>query len=104
MVVIRTGDAPPETRKGRVRLALRDPFIEQLLSGLDDGVDIDGARAFGKRVWSERNRWSIKRRAALPPGRIARADADRALARAIAALPRAETPNSLAAYRRDGGK
>lgn len=62
MVLVRTGEAPPDARKGRVRLTARDPFIENLLAGGDfDGVNLEAIRAFGKALWRSRNEWSIRR-------------------------------------------
>ena len=58
-----TGNAPPEKRKARPVLTGRDPSIEKLLAGLDfDGTDLHDLRQIGKRLWSERNQWDLRRR------------------------------------------
>jgi hypothetical protein len=68
---------------------VRDPFVENLLAGINiDGVNLDALRVFGKALVRQRNRWDVSRRGSglFHSGRIARHDADAALRRALASV------------------
>lgn len=64
MVLVRTGDAPPNARRDRKRLlSARSPHVEKLLDGLQlDGANLDDLRAFIKAIWRDRNDWDVTRR------------------------------------------
>jgi hypothetical protein len=58
------GVSPPEKRKGRAQLTVRDPHVEKLLAGLQfDGQDIAQLRRIGKVLWRWRNEWSVQKHA-----------------------------------------
>ena len=84
------GDSTPDSERGRVRLTVRDPDIEKLLSGLAiEGNEIEQVRIFGKALWAERNRFDIRRRAGglfVPNRLLDKNEADRRLRAMLAEL------------------
>lgn len=76
-----------EQRPARPRLSLRDPSVEALVREIGaEGRELDQVRAFARQVCRDRNEWSIRNGGSLAHRRITRADAERELKRALAAL------------------
>jgi len=75
-----------ERRKGRVRLSVRDPFIEHALAGISiEGFNIDSTRSWGNVKLAEARQFLVGK----PTGgerRIAKRDAYHALAVELARL------------------
>lgn len=73
-------DRTADSERGRVRLTVRDPDIEKLLSGLAiEGEILEQVRVFGKSLWAERNRFDVRRRVGglfVPDRRISKSDAE----------------------------
>lgn len=86
--------SPPERRKSRAVLSRRDPSIESLVLGLGvEGVNLDDLRAFGKKLWRDRNSFDVARRRGGLFGsrRLSRDEASALLSSALAALGTGET-------------
>lgn len=93
MAAIRAGERLTSKQRSRVTLSVRDSSTISLLGGLNIEKDqIDEIHAFGKRLLSDRNRWSINRhrRGLFGGGRLSKDAADRALALALAHLRESE--------------
>lgn len=79
----------PEKRKGREILTPRAPHIESLLAGLDlDPEILASARRACNNLWRWRNEFDVKRRRVglFGASALSKADAPKALARALANL------------------
>ena len=78
----------PERRKGREVLTARDPWIEDLLTGLSlDPEYIAEIRRFCKQMYRDRNAWDVARRArGMFGARIDKSNVEKVLRREIAAL------------------
>lgn len=93
-------NAPPERRGDRHTLSVDDPRTKSCLAALDlSGVDVADLRGFSNSLHRAADAW-LRSGGFGERGRISKLDAELMWRKALAARP----TNSLADYRRGGGK